>query len=376
MDTVPSNTNPTVRACVDIYDVDLAKMVARADVYLYLGNFSHNASMLRVSALGPPYWDAYCNQSSTGMHEGVARNVECRVRGTGETFPFDSHEIVIPLDTSVQMFFNRYNLTKRLSAALVEEDSWACLDDWLQPTYQSEANWPNYDSVGYLRIRRIKDYSSRRGLTALCEFGIGLVRRPELPFTQFILPILVCYTFLGSSILLSKTEERLRVYLPVFAFSPSFLFALQGYLPQRSVVSLPELLLSYLIVSTGLFGLVTVATAACKTWLKCVLDNGLAIALGLILAVVCVNLYGTKDLATARVGILAAICVVVFPLGRTLSCLLTAITKRSTDARIDQSLHEGCALNEAGKLLIACHGTREKDIRTLNSQLAGQVGPE
>jgi len=248
METVPSNTNPTVRAFVDIYDVDLARMVARVDVYLYLGNFSDSASMLRVSALGPPYWHAYCNRSSTGLHEGLARNVECRVRGTGETFPFDSHEIVFPLDTSVQMFFNRHNLTECLSAAFVEEDSWARLDDWLQPVYKSEANWPGNDSVGYLRILRIKDYSSRRRLEALCEFGIRLVRQPLLPFIQFILPILVCYILLGSSILLSRTEERLRIYLPVFAFSPSFLFAIQGYLPQRSIISLPELLLSYLRV--------------------------------------------------------------------------------------------------------------------------------
>ena len=55
-----------------------------------------------------------------------------------------------------------------------------------------------------------------------------------------------------------KIRERLTICLSLFVFSATFSISIQDFLPYRSSLSFPELLLSNLIVSIALFGIFSI----------------------------------------------------------------------------------------------------------------------
>lgn len=89
---------------------------------------------------------------------------------------------------------------------------------------------------------------------------LTLKRRWLVPFLAFVLPVVLCYWLLGASLFMdptSRMQEILTLYLSLFVFVPTFFFAIQGFQPYRSILSIPEILLTNLITSLGLLGIST-----------------------------------------------------------------------------------------------------------------------
>lgn len=82
-----------------------------------------------------------------------------------------------------------------------------------------------------------------------------------LAILQFLLPIIACYYLLGATLMLGLKErlaERLRIHLSLFVFVPTFLIAIQTFLPYRSSLAFPEFLLVNLIISNTIFGIFSI----------------------------------------------------------------------------------------------------------------------
>ena len=88
-------------------------------------------------------------------------------------------------------------------------------------------------------------------------YVVRFQRREAIPFIQLILPAMLCYLLLGSSMMINKgkLELRLRVYVPLFVLAPTFLLSMQHILPSHGAYGLllPEVLLTNLIVATTIF---------------------------------------------------------------------------------------------------------------------------
>ncbi len=83
----------------------------------------------------------------------------------------------------------------------------------------------------------------------------------NIAFLEFIVPIIACYYLLGATLMLDpkkQLNERLVIYVALFVFVPTFLLAIQNYLPYRSSLSFPELLLTNLIIGNAIFGVFSI----------------------------------------------------------------------------------------------------------------------
>lgn len=87
------------------------------------------------------------------------------------------------------------------------------------------------------------------------EFFIDVERDPSMPLFQLLLPIVLCYFVLGGSMLVKRSElgTRLRIYMTLYVFAPTFLLAIQSYLPYRSFLCIPEILLVGILSVTSMF---------------------------------------------------------------------------------------------------------------------------
>jgi len=80
-------------------------------------------------------------------------------------------------------------------------------------------------------------------------------------FLVFFVPIFACYYLLCSALILDPKRhlaERLRIFLSIFFFVPSFFIAIQEFFPYRVTLSFPELLLINLLISTAVLGIFSI----------------------------------------------------------------------------------------------------------------------
>jgi hypothetical protein len=104
-------------------------------------------------------------------------------------------------------------------------------------------------------------------------------------FWPLILPTIACFFVLAGTLLLSNKKEdtgnKLTIFLAIFIFAPTFFLGIQSFLPMRSALSIPEVLIENLIISAAVFSIFScIRTENC--WLSFVKD-GVMIFLSFVL---------------------------------------------------------------------------------------------
>mgnify|MGYP001110048343 CR=1 FL=1 len=189
-------------------------------------------------------WPVY-RPEDPRRYYGTLEKVLCPIAGLGEYFPFDAYNVTFllwqPTYTSLD------NQTGWLDLVVKEEWCDWILERELDPTWTP--------SAGPLSV---EDYWGMI-FPDFCLVTFKINRKPILPFFQFLLPVMLCYFFLGGSHLISANnlDTRLRVYMSLFVFSPGFLLAIQNYMPRRFTFTIPEFLLTSLVVFTSVYGFVS-----------------------------------------------------------------------------------------------------------------------
>jgi len=235
-------------AGINIRDIKPDQKLAIIDIDLWIENFPYNASTIWVFFSLDAFPTIQCNKSPGGPYFGWQTDIAWPLYGSGELFPFDSY--LMRFMVGELWYFE--NTAKKLSA-----------DARSQLTFRKEMSmvWTNQLLESTWQVPRFPEIPKIvPGFSQfMYDFDIKIARRPLIPSLQFLVPIVLCYLFLGGSMLLptQNLDTRLRVYLPLFVFSPTFFFAIQSYLPRRSSLSIPEFLLTYLIVCTSVFGFIS-----------------------------------------------------------------------------------------------------------------------
>lgn len=250
-----SKSMPFIEVVVYVQDVDVTQKTANLKFTAFIFNVPQNKSAIEIylaSSAGQS--SIYCNNSGSEKdgfwnYSGYSEETLWRIYGDGESFPFDSYflnldvmdvrSVALDLDPlediplSLDKTVHRGFLSG--SKGTVLDDVWSLNDKGLLPIVQLASNEITFE------LQR-----SWRNISMLSM--------------QFILPAILCYLLLGFSSMLSpkRLSERLRIYLSIFFFVPTFLFVIQNFLPYRSSLSFPEFLLYNLILSNTVFAIFSI----------------------------------------------------------------------------------------------------------------------
>jgi len=225
---------------VRIYDIDQKTSYSLLEVFIRLGPlpWQFNETGVLVQILGGGDIMLVCRHiadDSLGRYfEGNASSSWYFV-GDGELFPFDHYTM-------------EFRVTPFIDANFTVDDASVIFRGPKQRPL-SDA-WETQNS--YNELPCLVSNSTELKLT------VSIVRRSVVPFLAFVLPIIICYYFLGASLFLDPKEriqEILAVYISLFVFVPVFFTGIQDFIPYRSVFTIPELLLIYLITSIGFLGI-------------------------------------------------------------------------------------------------------------------------
>lgn len=207
------------RYYVDVYVGDVDYRNARASVSLYVHildcNYP-NVTSITVIFEGDAYILVRCTRLSKGEYSGFSETVQWPLQGKGELYPFDDYFLRFVIASG--FYFHK--------------------DDGIEYLH------PNATIDESLLLRNIEL------LTPASEFEnarfiVRIQRNSILPFLQMVLPTIFCFFVLGGSMLIhrEKLSSRLTVYLSLFVFAPTFLIAIQPFLPYRNSLSIVEILL-------------------------------------------------------------------------------------------------------------------------------------
>lgn len=217
------NELTTITLEIWIYDVNPMNRTASIELRVYVKAISeYNTTWVTMGMGGSVR--VLCNKTIYGndtfpsQFYGV-RTTRWNLWGVGDTFPFDTY--VLPFEIIGSSFEISNNSSVNLATAQIRRD------------------WTSNITIKGNKLK------------------VQLVRNPLIPFLQILLPIIACYYLLGSTLIIKieRLSERLRIYLSLFIFAPTFMFAIQRFLPFRLSLALPEFLLTNLLVSTAIFGI-------------------------------------------------------------------------------------------------------------------------
>jgi hypothetical protein len=176
----------------------------------------------------------YWTSDSVGKYYRGNFSEEWYLIGSGENFPFDYYVMVFNMTVFMDANFT---LTENL-AIFQGPKTRSLMDIW------STANSTN------VLITAIVS-GSQPTMEVLLE------RKSAVPLVEFVFPVILSYFFLGGSLFMNprtRRQEVLTVYFSLFVFVPTFFFAIQQFLPYRSLFTIPEVLLVNLITSLGVLG--------------------------------------------------------------------------------------------------------------------------
>jgi hypothetical protein len=236
--------DPAISTTIDIliYNIDPAKKSAAIQANLVLTNFPYNATQIIITLIGRERFQIVCTNSS-GMYIGNSGIITWYLRGYGEDFPFDNYFLDVTFDEESVIW-----KVENSSEFLKPSATFAFNNDSVAVFIGSEAE----SLMGIWRTQhenRIPMVFSENRATVIIS------RNSLIPYYMLLLPIVLCFYVLGTSIFLerNKIEQRLTVYFSLFLFASPFLFAIQTFLPYRSTLSIPELLLVTLMVGNCIF---------------------------------------------------------------------------------------------------------------------------
>ena len=206
--------------------LDFSKKKASLSIYITIRKCTYpNATVITVIFEGDAYPFVKCANIGEGAYYGTEA-IDWPLFGFGESYPFDSYKLQFKISRS--FYFEERNHIHFLkpNATLLEV----------------------YSPWGVKTVEPSSEFY-------IAEFFIDIERSSFMPFYQLLLPILLCCFMLGGSLIIDrgKLAIRMRVYLSLFVFAPTFLFAIQSYLPYRLSLCIPEILLVSVLSSTAIF---------------------------------------------------------------------------------------------------------------------------
>ena len=233
---------------IEIYEILTETQKAQIKINVLLNHFNINAEEVVITIVGGGQQEIICKKIGLNKFQGVEANKTIWIfDGFGETYPFDSYSLSFELynilvinGANYELNSFQYKVNDELSKGVMKGSKQRILSD----------TWFNDGGI-------IPNKMSEQ------RFTLFLKRKWQTPFLQIVLPIIACYYLLASSLLLNpieKVEIRLRIYLSLFIFSPTFFLAIQSFLPYRSKMSIPEFLLTNLLLSNTVFGVATIIT--------------------------------------------------------------------------------------------------------------------
>jgi hypothetical protein len=282
---------------VNILEIDTRTNLANIRISVSTNNFPTNYDQLNVDIFGGGFAYIECeNAGSNGINgwrfQGESEQTSWLLEGTGENYPFNSYTLRFRIDSLTDV---GGNFTLEQVGAI-----------FIGPNYISMRNTWKTENVTLLPIAG----------TPTNEVVFTLEKSQDRLINDVLYslaPILGCYYLLGATLILNPKDDlnaRLRIYLSLFVFSSTFLFALQSFLPFHSSITFPEMLLSNLTVSTAIFTIFSIiANKVNNPWnlrekmgFYSKSDSvGLIFALLVFLIFYGVTLFGKLNLVTATV---------------------------------------------------------------------------
>lgn len=253
----PDDTSK-VKLGIQVYDVELSSGIAQVNITITFSNLFIEDSYPNESVTAVIMGEADsiripCNSTVRGVFSGSSGIISWTLGGElgkGEYTPFEIYELKFNLSNVLSTRVGFLNLSK------IDIDR--------------DYNLTYLEGPRRIFLARVFEIADNRfglkmsfpdHLTAITYLKRKLGPWPffmPILFWLLIVPTIVCYFLLVSTLLLSgeKAEERrLYVYVSLFFFSPTFLMAIQGYLPLRANLSIPEVLIVNLIISTAIFSI-------------------------------------------------------------------------------------------------------------------------
>lgn len=248
------NENTGVKFDVHVFDVDLSRDVAEVNITITISNLSFtplqpDENVTAIISNDIESVQINCKKDAELSYSGCSGAITWTLTGNigkGEYFPFEQYELVFRLANILFATRDPYNMSD------VKMDSQNSFGRFDGPRKTFLARIFKADNTTYLLPSNpMEDL----------KFAIYLSRNPgpfSLPtfFWMLIIPILVCYFLLSSTLGLHRKKDlgnKLHIYVSLFFFSPTFLMAIQGYVPLRATLSIPEVLLVNLMISTSIF---------------------------------------------------------------------------------------------------------------------------
>jgi len=239
--TLTQSNNVAYNMTVDIRvsDIDQKTSYSNIEILIRLGplpfNFSDAGILVEILGGGSMAVSChYVSSDSYGKYFEGNSSSSWYFIGAGELFPFDYYGMEFYINPRIDANFT----INQVFPLFLGSKQKVLMDTW--------------ETVGlYNEIPYDISKSNEPGLILIIK------RRWVIPFLEFVLPIILCYFFLGATLFMnpkSRMQEIVTVYLSLFIFIPTFFIAIQEFLPYKSILSIPEILLTNLITTIGLFG--------------------------------------------------------------------------------------------------------------------------
>ncbi|MCD6446423.1 hypothetical protein J7L49_06535 [Candidatus Bathyarchaeota archaeon] len=213
---------------IEVYveSINYAQKRAAVTIWASIRNCSYpNATAITIIFDGDASAFVKCERFGFDYYWGHTYVDNWPLKGAGELYPFDSYTLRFVI--SRQFYFEENQILQTF---------------YPNATFDISLSSPN--------IEPLVPYSKYEA----ARFIIRVQRNSILPILQFLLPILLCFFIIGGSSFIprSKLGDRLRVYLSLFVFGPTFLLAIQNFLPQRSSLCIPEIFIVSVLIGTAL----------------------------------------------------------------------------------------------------------------------------
>jgi hypothetical protein len=237
----------SVRLTIHILDIDQTQKTAQLQILVLLAGFPYNESSVTVQITGAGNVLILCNRLGQSLggwyYSGESDQVTWLLDGVGETFPFDSYILRFDIQ-DIDYVGTNFTLVSpgvEHQAFFAGSKAYSLIDLW-------------YTNSSLIPISSISsnelDFSIKRSSGTLSIYIL-----------EFLVPTIACYYLLGSTLMLNPQKhlsERLRVYVSLFVFVPVFIITVRNFLPYRSTLSFPELLLVNLVLSNAIFAIFSI----------------------------------------------------------------------------------------------------------------------